>query len=61
MFNYRHLEVRKEEDLIVVQLVKPRIVDERSVEETVEELFDVASRDNSRALVVSFSEVVTLC
>ena len=57
-FTYRHLEVRKGEDLIVVQLVKPRIVDERTVEETVEELFDVASRDNSPVLAVSFSEVV---
>ena len=60
MSNYRHLAVQREGEVIVVQFDEPRILDERTVKEITEELFDVANREGGRNLVLSFSKVFSL-
>lgn len=54
LFHYRHLKVRKEEDLILVQFIKSSIIDERTIQETAEELLSLA-RQGKYNMVVSFS------
>jgi len=54
LFHYRHLKVRKEDDLILVQFIKPSIIDERTIQETAEELLSLA-RQGKYNMVVSFS------
>ncbi len=60
MSNYRHLAVQHEREVIVVQLGEHQILDERTVKEISEELFDVANREGNRDLVLSFSKVFSL-
>ena len=60
MSNYRHLAVQREGEVIVVQFDEHRILDERTVKEITEELFDVANREGGCDLVLSFSKVFSL-
>jgi anti-anti-sigma factor len=55
-----HLEVRKENDLVVVQFVEDRFFDEQIVRETAEELCEAASQARGHILVLDFSTVVAL-
>jgi anti-anti-sigma factor len=58
--NYRHLLVKHEAEAVVIQFDKHRILDERSVKEIAEELFDVARREGGRNLVLNLSKVFSL-
>jgi anti-anti-sigma factor len=58
--NYRHLAVQHEGEVIVVHFSTHQILDERTAKEISEELFDAASREGSRNLVLSFSKVLSL-
>lgn len=56
---FRHLEVRKEDDLTVVQFVEDRILDERTAKRAAEELHEV-SRDMGNILILDCSTVVAV-
>ena len=56
---FRHLEVRKEDDLTMVQFVEDQILDERTTKRAAEELYEVA-RDMGHILALDFSTVVAL-
>jgi anti-anti-sigma factor len=58
--DYRHLAIQHEGEVVVIHFSKHQILDERIVKETFEELFDVANREGSRNLVLSFSKVLSL-
>ena len=58
--SYRHLDVRKQGNAIVVQFDKHQILDELTVQEITEELCSVADRAGGHHLVVNLSKVVGL-
>ena len=58
--NYRHLAVQHEGEVIVVHFSTHQILDERTAKEISDELSDVASREGSRNLVLSFSKVLSV-
>ena len=60
MSSHRHLAVHREEEVIFVQFNEHRILDERTVKEIAEEIFDVANRGGACNLVLDFSKVVSL-
>jgi anti-anti-sigma factor len=57
---YRHLDVRKEGDVIIVQIGKPLIVDEQIVKEVGEELCSAVDHAEHHNLVLNLSKVVAL-
>lgn len=58
--SYRHLKVRKEENVIAIHLGKHQIVDELTVKEVAEELSNVADQAIHCDLVLDLSNVVCL-
>jgi anti-anti-sigma factor len=57
---YRHLDVRKEGDVIVVQIGKQQIVDERTIKEVSDELCNAVDRAEHHNVVLNLSNVVGL-
>ena len=57
---YRHLDISKEDDVVVVHFNKRQIVDEALVREITDELNSVIDRGHSYNLDLSFSKVVAV-
>jgi len=57
---YRHLDIRKEGEVIVIQIDKPVIVDDRLVKEIGEELTAAVDRSEHHHVVLNMSKVTGL-
>jgi len=60
VFTYRHLDVEKSGDVIVVRLGNHRLLDELTANKISDELFGVADRPDCNRLLVDFSGVAQL-
>ena len=60
VLRYNHLEVGKNDDVIVVSLGKHRVIDELTVNEISDELLGVADRPDCHRLLLDFSGVAQL-
>ncbi|MCE5301643.1 MAG: STAS domain-containing protein [Planctomycetaceae bacterium] len=57
---YHHLDVRRDGDIVIIQIVKPQIIDDRVVKEVSDELGNVLGRVPKHHIVLNLSKVTGL-
>ncbi|MEN6407639.1 MAG: STAS domain-containing protein [Thermoguttaceae bacterium] len=57
---YRHLDVRKDGDVLVIQIVRPQILDDHAVKEVCDELVNALNHAEKHHIVLDLSKVTTL-